>query len=521
MNALVQGMQSDSAGGGSTPSPEKKGTSDLSLEGYVLDSRFRFDRLLGTGGAGVVYRAIDLTDQKRVAIKILHEELRAAVHTMSRFYREGKALAKLSHPHIVRIVAYGIADEIPYIAMEFLEGQTLEKMLEPTEPLDFDLSMTIARQMLQALAFAHKAKVVHRDLKPANIFIERRRDRRCHIKLLDFGLAKFLAPDDNTVGHTLTKTGVVMGTPLYMAPEQAIGGRVDVRVDVYAAGSVIFEMLTGRPPFLVPEHHELIKAHLIAPIPRLTEVGVGRAKDFGLERLIDKAMAKDPADRFDDAEAMLQELDALEPDIGDFETNNRAKGQARRSFSPSKRSFWSAVGILILGILLYIGNATTREKTVVDSDEKSAVNRPPSRDLLRELGVPEQLKSVFLKVNQKQIITSGDMQEVQRYTAENPRDARPSLLLAHGFANQRWRRDAINRYLRAYRVDPSSRGDPRMLSDLLEYAANRRYGDKACDAIREIFGDEARAAVNRALKRAPKNSAYENRLLRLRESFEK
>jgi serine/threonine protein kinase len=519
MNALFQSMDFDSAGGRSTPPLERRSSSDLSLEGRVLDGRYRFDRLLGTGGAGVVYRATDLTDSKPVAIKILHEELRAAVHTMSRFNREGKALAKLSHPHIVQIVGYGIADEIPYIAMEFLQGQTVEKLLEPTEPLDFDLSITIAHQMLLALAFAHKAKVVHRDLKPANIFLERRRDKQCHIKLLDFGLAKFLAPDDHTVGHTLTKTGVVMGTPLYMAPEQAIGGKVDVRVDVYAAGSVIFEMLTGRPPFLVPEHHELIKAHLIAPIPRLTEVGVGRAKDRGLERLVEKAMAKDPADRFEDAEAMLHALEELKYDIGHPATTKRSTGWSRRFFSISKRSVWSAAALLILGILLYIGNSTTWQKGVVESDKKPAVNRPPSRDLLSELDIPQELAPIFSKVSQKQIITPSDMKAVQRYAASNPRDARPSLLLAHGFANQRWRRDAISRYLRAYRIDPGSRGDPRMLPDLLRYASHRRYGDAACDAIREIYGDEALAAVNRALKRAPKESAYAKRLLQLKESF--
>ncbi len=512
-------MDFDSAGGRSTPPLARSSSSDLSLEGRILDGRYRFDRLLGTGGAGVVYRATDLTENKQVAIKILHEELRAAVHTMSRFTREGKALAKLSHPHIVRIVGYGIADEIPYIAMEFLQGQTLEKLLEPTEPLDFDLSITIAHQMLQALAFAHKAKVVHRDLKPANILLERREDKQCHIKLLDFGLAKFLAPDDHTAGHTLTRTGVVMGTPLYMAPEQAIGGKVDVRVDVYAAGSVIFEMLTGKPPFLVPEHHELIKAHLIAPIPRLTEVAVGRAKDNGLERFIQKAMAKDPADRFDDAEAMLHALEEFKYDIGRAGTASWSTRRSRRFFSMSKRSAWSAAAILILGILLYIGNASPREKNVGESEAKPTVNRPPSKDLLGELGVPQELASVFSKVSQKQIISPSDMKTVQRYTASNPRDARPSLLLAHGFANQRWRRDAINRYLRAYRIDPSSRGDPRMLPDLLSYASHRRWGDAACDAIREIYGDEARAAVNHALKRAPKNGAYVKRLLKLKESL--
>jgi serine/threonine protein kinase len=310
-----------------------------------------------------------------------------------------------------------------------------------------------------------------------------------------------------------------MGTPLYMAPEQAIGGRVDERVDVYATGSVIFEMLTGRPPFLVPEHHELVKAHLIAPVPRLTEFADGQAKDRGLEMLINKAMAKNPADRFDNAEAMLRALEELDLEIDRSGTRRRPTRRFRRSFSISKRTAWSAMAVLILGILLYIGNTTNWKKSDVESEAKPPGHRPPPRDLLSELGVPEKLAPIFSKVSKNQIITPTDMKTVQRYTADNPRDARPSLLLAHGFANQRWRRDAINRYLRAYHIDHSSRGDPRMLSDLLDYTSHSRYGEVACDAIREIYGDEALSAVDRALTRAPKDSAYAKRLVRLKESF--
>ncbi|MBN1655912.1 MAG: serine/threonine protein kinase [Deltaproteobacteria bacterium] len=498
-------MDSDHPSGESTVPEGVVGSLDACLEGRVLDGRYRIDYLLGTGGAGVVYRATDLNDDKPVALKILHEELRATGHTVSRFYREGKALAKLAHPHIVRVVGYGISDAIPYIAMEFLEGRTLEKMLEPAEPLDFDLSMTIARQMLQALAFAHRAKVVHRDLKPANIFLEQHEDNRCHIKLLDFGLAKFLAPDDHSAGHTLTRTGVIMGTPLYMAPEQAIGGKIDVRVDVYAAGSVIFEMLTGTPPFVVEEHHQLIKAHLLAPVPRLTEIGVGKAKDRGLEQLIEKAMAKEPAQRFSDAEEMLQALKRL----------GVRKGESRFRSVAMPRLFWSAGAVLALAALLYIGNEISRDRLAPKSDESSFVNRPPPRDLLHELGIPEQLASISQKIERNQIITNDDIKEVQSYASRNPRDARPFLLLAHGFANQRWRRDSISRYLRAYRIDQSCRGDPRMLSELLSYAAHHTYGEAACEAIREIYGNEARTAVERALTKAPKNSSYAKRLVQL------
>ena len=139
------------------------------------------------------------------------------------------------------------------------------------EPLDPALVLDVARQMLAALSYAHGLGVVHRDLKPDNVFLARDGSGRNRVKLLDYGLAKFLSPGDDPVKGALTMTGVMMGTPLYMPPEQAAGKTIDARVDVYALGCVLFEMLSGQPPFLGESHAEIFRAHMLAPVPTLEE----------------------------------------------------------------------------------------------------------------------------------------------------------------------------------------------------------------------------------------------------------
>ncbi len=549
---------------------------DESLLGEVLDGRYRMDDVLGGGAAGVVYRAHDLEGQKPVAVKVLCRELRIGGQTVSRFKREGKALAKLSHSHIVDIVGYGVAKDIPYIAMEFLEGRTLEDLLEPAEPLDCGLSLTIAAQMLSGLAYAHESQVVHRDLKPANVFLQQNQDGTPHVKLLDFGLAKFLAPDEAGMGQTLTRTGMVMGTPLYMAPEQAVGGNVDMRVDVYAAGSLLFEMLTGRPPFLADSHAELVKAHLLSPVPRLSELASGPVAELApevrgkLDGIVEQAMAKEPAERFAHAGAMLQAVRAVQaalpatkavllpaavasgatssgaaaepsgPDTMDALEEadtvhlSRPPGQ-RRSGRPGAeavaalkampaaasaklgRRRWQLLlvamaGLLALAVALFLRGPNEPSEPSALAVTRHTGPRLPPRDLWREQGVPEELSAVFAKVDKGQGITRDEMRDVLQFAREHAGDARPYLLLGHGFANRQWRRDAIKQYARAFRVDTSSRGDPHMLSDLLAITGSDKYGAAACDALLEIYGREALPAVREALGRTPAGTEHAKRL---------
>ena len=279
--------------------------------GRVIDGRYRVEKLLGEGAVGVVYKALDAKTGNHVAVKIWLEES-LDEQTSGRFSREAKALTTLEHPNIVSVYGYGVVDNSPYLAMEMLVGGTLERRLEDGEPLDPAFVMHIGRQMLEALAFAHSRSVVHRDLKPDNIFVVEKPGSLPHVKLLDYGLAKFLTPEEDPVGKALTMTGMVMGTPLYMAPEQAMGGKIDLTADVYSAGCVLFELFTGRLPFLGETHGELLRLHMTAPVPKLGEAAGGKiVVKPEIQAFIERAMAKRAEQRFPNAAEMLQAFVSL------------------------------------------------------------------------------------------------------------------------------------------------------------------------------------------------------------------
>ncbi|MFW6023954.1 MAG: serine/threonine-protein kinase, partial [Myxococcota bacterium] len=278
--------------------------------GRVLDGRYRIVGELGKGGVGVVYRAEHLQLARAMAIKLLHSEFGASQNQVRRFEREAQTLAALSHPHIVTVTDYGVTDGMPYLVMELLEGQTLQQLIKDEAPLSPDRAVDITRQTLRALAFAHGQGLVHRDLKPGNIFLQRLPDAHDHVRILDFGLAKFIVGDAADNGPALTRTGAVFGTPAYMAPEQASGDAVEASTDVYAMGVVLFEMLAGRRPF-TGNMGELLRHHLLTPVPSLHEVLPNRVASPELDRFLRRALAKQRQERFQNASEMLADLDAL------------------------------------------------------------------------------------------------------------------------------------------------------------------------------------------------------------------
>ena len=281
--------------------------------GRVLGGRYRIESTLGRGGVGIVYRAEHTLLHRPVAVKVLDRQFVSVQELRRRFEREAKALSTLSHPNIVSISDYGIDEYGAYLAMELLEGQTLADFLDEGPP-SANITLELMRDILRGLAFAHARGVVHRDLKPANVFLQELPDQPRHVKLLDFGLAKVAATDTGDgrgPEPTLTRLGTILGTPAYMSPEQAAGERVDARSDVYSAGVVLFEMLTGRYPFDAPTRTELLRAHMIEPVPPPADIRPGLWVSPSLEALIVKAMAKDRSARFSDAGIMLAAIDQL------------------------------------------------------------------------------------------------------------------------------------------------------------------------------------------------------------------
>jgi serine/threonine-protein kinase len=256
---------------------------------------------------GTVYRAEHLKLARKVALKVLLTEHGHNATVRARFEREAKALAALSHPNVITVTDYGVADDLPYIVMELLEGRTLKDRLEEG-PLAPDEAFRTARELLRGLAYAHAEGVAHRDLKPANVFLQSLPDGREHVKLLDFGLAKFA--HDTGEGAPLTKLGSVLGTPAYMAPEQASGDASDARSDVYAAGIVILEMLAGRRPF-DGEHTEVLRQQLLSPLPSVATLCPWREGSPALESFLARAGTKERDSRFQSASEMLAAFDAL------------------------------------------------------------------------------------------------------------------------------------------------------------------------------------------------------------------
>jgi eukaryotic-like serine/threonine-protein kinase len=270
--------------------------------GSTIANRYVLESALGSGAMGSVFRA-RRTDGLPVAIKVLHGEALTRWDLRRRFEREASALASVVHPNVIGVLEFGEADGALFLAMELLAGDTLETLLA-RERLAPEVAVTIADQMLAGLAFAHAHGILHRDMKPDNVFLAKSPDGTTTVKLLDFGLAKFA--DGETWGPrtVLTVQGAIMGTPAYMAPEQVFGPSVDARTDVYGAGVVLFEMLTGSWPFVAEELTDLFRAHAIEPPPTLRAMRPELEARPELDAVVQRALAKAPADRFADAREM-------------------------------------------------------------------------------------------------------------------------------------------------------------------------------------------------------------------------
>lgn len=272
------------------------------LIGRVINDRFRITALIARGGMGKVYRAEQTLLGREIALKILTPNYsgESDPEFHKRFFLEASTCSKLKHPNTVTIFDYGRTDDdIYYIAMELLEGRTLHRALREDGPFSSERAMHIARQICRSLREAHGLNVIHRDLKPANIFLVRHGDESDFVKVLDFGLVKEL--DD---GEDLTQTGLFMGSPKYMSPEQIRGEDVDGRADVYALGVILYEMLSGAVPFDGPRSMDILLAHVQAPPPPL------RAPEAPLAviEIVMKALAKRPEQRFASMDELLGAL---------------------------------------------------------------------------------------------------------------------------------------------------------------------------------------------------------------------
>ncbi len=311
-------------------------------EGFLLDGRFRVRRALGEGGVGAVFEADQVALGRRVAVKVLHPAYVGVGEIVARFRREAVALARLPGPHVVSVIDVGDAATpegvLPYIAMELLEGETLAQRLARGR-MGVGAAARAARQALEALAAVHKNGMLHRDLKPENIFLARGSDGDV-VKLVDFGLSR---PSDEPAAERLTRAGLTLGTPLYMAPEQARGDRAaDHRADLFAVGVTLYEMLTGQTPFDGPNYAVVLNRVMTArpTPPRTLRPEVPEA----LEQVVLRALEKDPEARFADASAFAAALGPFE----DLEATVKFSLPGGRDEAPTvrvpARGLWRRIG---------------------------------------------------------------------------------------------------------------------------------------------------------------------------------
>ncbi|HVV82826.1 MAG TPA: HDOD domain-containing protein [Kofleriaceae bacterium] len=267
---------------------------------------FRITAAIGHGAMGRVYAAEHMLLGRRVAIKVLEPRLARDAECAARFVEEARAVGRIRHPHIVDIIDFGELDGRPYYVMELLGGETLAARIRREGGLPVPVALAISIEVASALAAAHDHGVVHRDLKPDNIFLCDYLDEPDRVKVLDFGVAKVLRNDGPDAVRIETQAGRLMGTPLYMSPEQCLGKAVDHRADVYALGVVLFECLTGVAPFVRDGWLEVLMAHVSdeAPRPSTLRDEVPPA----VEAIVMRALAKEPEARFSDMRAMRSAL---------------------------------------------------------------------------------------------------------------------------------------------------------------------------------------------------------------------
>ncbi|MBL8921489.1 MAG: serine/threonine protein kinase [Myxococcaceae bacterium] len=271
----------------------------------VLGDRFRVERLLGGGGMGLVYLAEQVSLGRRVALKVLRDDLLSIDGMGERFRREALLLSSVEHPAVVRVIDFGQHGQSMCLVMEYVEGLSLQHLLDREAPLSIERCERILGQLAQGLAAIHVRGIVHRDLKPDNVVMTTTPDGREQARVLDFGIARLAEPDQR---QQVTQTGFVVGTPEYMSPEQAMGQPLDARSDLYTLGLIAFRMLTGKVPFPGPSPRELVSQQIHQAPPPLVSLAPTLGAAPGLVALVTACLEKNPDARPPTAAAFLERL---------------------------------------------------------------------------------------------------------------------------------------------------------------------------------------------------------------------
>lgn len=327
-----------------------------------ISDRLQISGRIGKGGMSVVYKAQHLAMKKPVAVKLLLPHLTSDPKSLKRFQLEAQATANLNHPNIVRIYDCGMTRDQAFIIMDFIEGESLEQILDRETKLMPERALAIFTQLCEGINHAHEHGIIHRDLKPSNVMITTDAAGVENVKVVDFGIAKLLVDDDGSTKQNLTQTGDVFGSPLYMSPEQCAGEKIDKRSDIYSTGCLMYELLAGRPPIVGKNFLDTMQKHASdLPKPFVNDV-TGSKLAKRMEAIIFTCMAKEPSARYQNMQTIVNDLKmASQPgatEVGAWKDREKSLSQIINKASRKTRVIRAVtlstlvVGLLISGFLL-------------------------------------------------------------------------------------------------------------------------------------------------------------------------
>lgn len=359
--------------------------------GTVIDSRFTIISVIGKGATGVVYQGLAQSTEQVVAIKILEKSLSQDQTRLRRFQREAKAIGKLQHDGIVRVICSGASTQGPYIVMEFVCGVTLKDVLLKQKRLSSSEFLHIFRMIASALAHAHANGILHLDVKPANIIVISAPDEPVSAKLVDFGLARILSPEQESSPIKGQETSsVIAGTPTYMSPEQCTNGSLDYRSDIYSLGCVMYECATGRPPFQEESQLMLMQKQLNEPVSFRQSDAVSHE----LQVIIERCLEKRPQDRYQSASELEQVL------AGATTTQIAGKRVAEK-----KKTFFLLIAALVviscciaMSMAIHYGRAPANKASSFSAQSNTDEGSHPRRIISLSNQPPEELLSKARKI---------------------------------------------------------------------------------------------------------------------------
>jgi len=474
--------------------------------------------LLGEGGMGYVYKVKDKRKNQVVAVKVVRPELAADPRALKRFEQEAEAAMGLIHPNLVPVYGQGVtADGAPYLVMEYQEGTPLDKLLKQETKIEADRCLDIFMQICAALEHAHGKGIVHRDLKPSNIVLTAAKGNKDVVRIVDFGIAKLLASPESRESVDLTNTGDLFGSPGYMSPEQCMGYQLDARSDIYSLGCVMYELLSGMPPFQSDNPVQTIVKHLSESPDRLNKPG-GLSIPANLEALVLRCLEKDPRNRY-------QTMEQLRKDLSSIQIGERPIFAEPREIAGRQLPVALKLSVVLLINALCLSTAFQQHEQIVrmnsDIDAISYQSENIDRQFTQALECLRGLGSTHSPIFAKQFnnlceYMPSTVERLRRYR-QNDAAFQEALQTVDNRLQEGLSVLAKNRLQvdRAQNNESATRSKPKLGNKTNAGTEDGDTLDQLENRIREsfVFGTDNKPKVDRAQYNSPQELAYDDKAI--------